>query len=112
MWIVRLALRRPFTFLVMAVLVAILGVTSVVVMPTDAATEMLAGLAPGDKLVVSPNHDVRDGVRVRGTQTKANLDAQGGTPAQQKQSANTEHLQPEPVTQEPSQTNKKRGPGF
>jgi multidrug efflux pump subunit AcrB len=35
MWIVRLALRRPFTFLVMAVLIAILGITSVLVMPTD-----------------------------------------------------------------------------
>jgi len=35
MWIVRLALRRPFTFLVMAVLIALLGVTSILVMPTD-----------------------------------------------------------------------------
>jgi multidrug efflux pump subunit AcrB len=35
MWIVGLALRRPFTFLVMAVLIAILGVTAVMVMPTD-----------------------------------------------------------------------------
>jgi multidrug efflux pump subunit AcrB len=35
MWIVRLALRRPFTFVVMAALIAILGVTAVLVMPTD-----------------------------------------------------------------------------
>jgi multidrug efflux pump subunit AcrB len=35
MWIVRLALRRPFTFLVMAVLIAILGATAALVMPTD-----------------------------------------------------------------------------
>ena len=34
MWIVRLALRRPFTFLVMAVLIAVLGVAAFV-MPTD-----------------------------------------------------------------------------
>ena len=34
MWIVRLALRRPFTFLVMAVLIAILGANAAVVMPT------------------------------------------------------------------------------
>ena len=35
MWIVRLALRRPFTFVVMATLIAILGVTSILVMPVD-----------------------------------------------------------------------------
>lgn len=35
MWIVRLALRRPFTFLVMAVLIAVLGATAAFVMPTD-----------------------------------------------------------------------------
>ncbi len=35
MWIVRLALRRPYTFVVMAVLIAILGGTAVVTMPVD-----------------------------------------------------------------------------
>jgi len=35
MWIVRLALRRPYTFVVMAVLIAILGVTAIVTMPVD-----------------------------------------------------------------------------
>ena len=35
MWIVRLALRRPYTFVVMAVLIAILGVTAFVTMPVD-----------------------------------------------------------------------------
>jgi len=35
MWIVRLALRRPYTFVVMAVLIAILGATSIVTMPVD-----------------------------------------------------------------------------
>ncbi len=35
MWIVRLALRRPFTFLVMAVLIGLLGAASIFTMPTD-----------------------------------------------------------------------------
>ncbi|HTX36156.1 MAG TPA: efflux RND transporter permease subunit [Bryobacteraceae bacterium] len=35
MWIVRLALRRPYTFVVMAVLIAILGSTAIVTMPVD-----------------------------------------------------------------------------
>jgi multidrug efflux pump subunit AcrB len=35
MWIVRLALRRPYTFVVMAVLIAILGVSAIITMPVD-----------------------------------------------------------------------------
>ena len=35
MWIVRLALRRPYTFVVMAVLLAILGGTAIATMPVD-----------------------------------------------------------------------------
>jgi multidrug efflux pump subunit AcrB len=35
MWIVRLALRRPYTFVVMAVLIAILGATAIFTMPVD-----------------------------------------------------------------------------
>ena len=35
MWIVRLALRAPYTFVVMAVLMLVLGVTSIITMPTD-----------------------------------------------------------------------------
>ena len=35
MWIVRLALRRPYTFVVMAILIAIFGAISIVTMPTD-----------------------------------------------------------------------------
>ena len=35
MWIVRLALRRPYTFVVMAILIAILGVTAIITMPVD-----------------------------------------------------------------------------
>ena len=40
MWIVRLALRRPYTFVVMAMLIAILGVVSIVRMPTDIFPEI------------------------------------------------------------------------
>src|SRR4029077_11690099 len=35
MWIVRLALRRPYTFVVLAMLIAVLGILSIVTMPTD-----------------------------------------------------------------------------
>jgi multidrug efflux pump subunit AcrB len=35
MWIVRLALRRPYTFVVMAIFIAILGLASIVSMPVD-----------------------------------------------------------------------------
>ena len=35
MWIVRLALRRPYTFVVVAVLIAILGVSAIITMPVD-----------------------------------------------------------------------------
>ena len=35
MWIVRLALRRPYTFVVAAILLLILGVVSIVRTPTD-----------------------------------------------------------------------------
>src|SRR5271157_917116 len=35
MWIVRLALRRPYTFVVVALLIAILGVTAILSMPVD-----------------------------------------------------------------------------
>jgi multidrug efflux pump subunit AcrB len=35
MWIVRLALRRPYTFVVMAMLIVIMGVLSIVRMPAD-----------------------------------------------------------------------------
>src|SRR5205823_15017254 len=35
MWIVRLALRRPYTFVVAAMLVVILGIVAIVRMPSD-----------------------------------------------------------------------------
>ena len=34
MWIVRLALRRPYTFIVMAILIGIMGGISIVTTPT------------------------------------------------------------------------------
>ena len=35
MWIVRLALRRPYTFVVMSVAILLLGATAIVTMPVD-----------------------------------------------------------------------------
>ena len=35
MWIVRLALRRPYTFVVMSVAILLLGITAIVTMPVD-----------------------------------------------------------------------------
>src|SRR5258706_5579233 len=35
MWIVQLALRRPYTFIVLAVLIAIFGLRSALLTPTD-----------------------------------------------------------------------------
>ncbi|MDE3104643.1 MAG: efflux RND transporter permease subunit, partial [Acidobacteriota bacterium] len=35
MWIVRLALRRPYTFVVMSVLILIFGIVSMLTMSTD-----------------------------------------------------------------------------
>lgn len=35
MWLVRVALQRPYTFVVMALLIAVLGISSIFTMPTD-----------------------------------------------------------------------------
>ncbi|MGC3970914.1 MAG: efflux RND transporter permease subunit [Pirellulales bacterium] len=40
MWIVRLALRRPYTFVVTSMLIAIVGIVSIVRMPTDIFPEI------------------------------------------------------------------------
>src|SRR6478735_11183311 len=40
MWIVQLALRRPYTFVVMAMLILVLGVTSISQMRTDIFPEI------------------------------------------------------------------------
>jgi multidrug efflux pump subunit AcrB len=66
MWIVWLALRRPYTFVVMAILIAILGVTAIITMPVDifpyidipivAVLWQYSGLSPDEmeKRVVTP----------------------------------------------------------
>jgi multidrug efflux pump subunit AcrB len=58
MWIVRLALRRPYTFVVMAMLIVVVGIFSILEMPTDILPEInipviavvwqYAGLPPDD----------------------------------------------------------------
>ena len=35
MWIVRLALSRPYTFVIMAMLIVVLGATAILTMPID-----------------------------------------------------------------------------
>ena len=40
MWIVRLALQRPYTFVVMAILIAVLGIVTALRMPTDVFPEI------------------------------------------------------------------------
>ena len=40
MWIVRLALRRPYTFVVMSMMIVILGVLATFRMPTDIFPEI------------------------------------------------------------------------
>ena len=40
MWIVRLALRRPYTFVVMALVIVLLGGVAIVRMPTDIFPEI------------------------------------------------------------------------
>ena len=40
MWIVRLALKRTYTFVVVALLIAVLGLVSIVRMPTDIFPEI------------------------------------------------------------------------
>jgi len=58
MWIVRLALRRPYTFVVMALVIILLGVITIGRMPTDIFPEInipvvsviwtFAGMSPED----------------------------------------------------------------
>src|SRR5215467_8461016 len=40
MWIVQIALRRPYTFVIMSLLIVILGVLAIVRMPTDIFPEI------------------------------------------------------------------------
>ena len=74
MWIVRLALRRPYTFVVAAMLVVILGIVTIVSMPTDIFPKIdipvisvafnYTGMSPDDmekrivaQLRAHPHHD-------------------------------------------------------
>jgi multidrug efflux pump subunit AcrB len=40
MWIARLALRRPYTFIVMGVVIVLIGVFAIVTTPTDLFPEI------------------------------------------------------------------------
>jgi len=35
MWLVRIALERPYTFVIMSILIAVVGIGSIFTMPTD-----------------------------------------------------------------------------
>ena len=47
MWIVRLALRRPYTFMVMAILIGIMGSLSIITTPTDIFPSLLSKTGQG-----------------------------------------------------------------
>ena len=88
MWIVRLALRRPYTFVVMGLTILLLGVFAIVTTPTDifpeidipvvslnqkvdvgrdlgASVEILNGLDGTERLVVNVPDSLREGAPVR-----------------------------------------------
>jgi multidrug efflux pump subunit AcrB len=46
MWIVRLALRRPYTFAVMAILILAMGIVSIERTPTDIVPDIDIALGP------------------------------------------------------------------
>ena len=81
-----------------------------------AATEVVSGLSQGDPIIVNPNDNVREGIRVQASETQAILDVESGSAAQRKQNASSERLQAqpgaEPPPKRPSEMKKKRGPGF
>ncbi len=62
MWIVRLALRRPYTFVVVALLIVVLGLVSMSRMPTDIFPDVdipvasvvwsFTGISPEDTLII------------------------------------------------------------
>jgi len=95
MWIVRLALRRPYTFTVVAILLVLMGIVTIARMSTDifpninipvvsvikdnrihwqnihvgrdfgTQLEVLDGLAENTKIVVNPTDDLREGLQVQ-----------------------------------------------
>lgn len=80
------------------------------------ALEILSGISEGDLVIVNPNDSVREGAKVRATQTAESLDEQTSAPGGAKQNLNGEQLQPEqgaePAPKKPSQEKKSRGPGY
>ena len=67
MWIVRLALRRPYTFVVMGVVIVLLGAFAIVTTPTDIFPAIvLSGLTGTERLVVNPPDGLKEGARVAG----------------------------------------------
>jgi hypothetical protein len=74
MWIVRLTLRRTYTFVVMALLIAVLGAVGIYRTSTDVfpeidipvvSIELVAGLKEGDTVVVHPGDDLPAGTIVQ-----------------------------------------------
>jgi len=73
MWIVKLALRRPYTFVVMALLILLLGFTSIRTTPTDIFPEIdisvvtvvwqYTGLSPDQ--MANPSGSLREGTEVK-----------------------------------------------
>jgi multidrug efflux pump subunit AcrB len=68
MWIVKLALRRSYTFVVMALLILLLGIASIKNMPTDILPEIdipvvsVVWQYPG---LANPTDQFREGVEVK-----------------------------------------------
>ena len=68
MWIVKLALRRSYTFVVMAPLILVLGIASIKKMPTDIFPEIdipvvsVVWQYPG---LANPTDQLREGVEVK-----------------------------------------------
>ena len=81
-----------------------------------AALATISGLNPGDLIMQNPNDAVRQGAEVRATIVKPNLDVQSGAPNGAPIDDGDQVLALEPgaaqTPQEPSLTNKQRGPGY
>jgi hypothetical protein len=73
MGIVRFALRLPYTFYVVAMLVAFLGSTAILSMPTDIFPEIKvsAGVAAGDNVILNPQVALAEGRTVTATSSNA-----------------------------------------
>lgn len=79
MWIVRIALDRPYTFIVLALLILIVSPVVIARTPTDIfpnvnipvgrdygrSVEVVLGLAPTDAVILDPSDSLVSGVAVR-----------------------------------------------